>query len=58
MMRDEIPPWTVLFGVRCRGVVVKVKSEVGRGFEVWEIRFTPRATWMGTEQTVWVSCCV
>jgi hypothetical protein len=51
MRRDEMPPCTVLEGVRWMAVVVNWILAVGVGERDWDVRIMPRVVWMGVLRT-------
>jgi hypothetical protein len=51
MRRDEMPPWTVLEGVRWMEVVLKFVWAVGDGVVDWDMSLRPRVWWIGVCRT-------
>ena len=51
MRRDEMPPCTVLEGVRWMAVVVNWIFAVRMGGGDWDARVMPRVVWMGVLRT-------
>jgi hypothetical protein len=51
MRRDEMPPCTVLEGVRWIAPVVNWILAVGVDESDWDVRLMPRVVWMGVLRT-------